>query len=327
MRTKRFSGLAVGSGRSGTTLLGKLLDACEDVLYRHEPDISRPTTEVPFLPNASEYDRHMDQARAYLETLANVRDDRTVGSPPYFRKSYRSGVGALAWRANAYLAKGAARVGVSAPVRDWAARSPVLIGKSVSSVVRAPLFHAADRELKIVHIARHPCAVLASRLAGQDLGALDRHDYADEAARMEAAARYEASPDDVAEYSYAERVAYMWMVHNDSVYAALNGDPRYHFILYEDLCLSPKENMQEIYDFLGLRWGAQIEAFIDAMTTADESSSDFFSVVRNIQSGLDKWRERLSAEDVAGVAGVVSRSALGERVLQRDAAATPDRSS
>ena len=315
MSDLRFHALLLGSGRSGTTLLAKLVDASEDVLYRHEPDISRPTREPPFLPNASEFGQHVAAARDYLGRLATTRDERTVGSPPYFRKSFRSPLGELLWRANAYGAKALDRAKLKAPVFDWTSRPPVLIGKSVSSVARAPLFRAADPELKIVHIARHPCAVLASRITGQDLGALDRHDYADEAARIEAAEAYRENPDYVAAYGYPERVAYMWMVHNDGVHRALEGDPNYFFVQYEDLCLNLEARAREIYAFLGLEWGAQVQAFIRSMSEADAASTEFFSVVRNSRSGLYKWREKLSAEDIAAVAGVVSQSGLGAKVL------------
>jgi hypothetical protein len=58
-----------GSARSGTTFLAKIFESSPDALYRHEPDISRPTNDIPFLPGPASYEVHLDRTRVYAAEL------------------------------------------------------------------------------------------------------------------------------------------------------------------------------------------------------------------------------------------------------------------
>ena len=48
--------------------------------------------------------------------------------------------------------------------------APLYVIKSVNSLSRAPLFCRADSNLKVIHIARHPCGRIASILRGHKRG-------------------------------------------------------------------------------------------------------------------------------------------------------------
>ena len=53
----------VGTARSGTTFLAKLLDSHPDVLYRHEPDSVLVNTEIPFLQRREDLGTFLAPAR------------------------------------------------------------------------------------------------------------------------------------------------------------------------------------------------------------------------------------------------------------------------
>ena len=71
--------LILGSQRSGTTWLAKIVDSHPDVLYRHEPDetILSPSPMTPAaLPGL-------------LHRWISCRDPRTVSIRPFFHKTWQ----------------------------------------------------------------------------------------------------------------------------------------------------------------------------------------------------------------------------------------------
>jgi hypothetical protein len=323
MRDGRKLVFLFGSARSGTSFVSKLLDASPDVLYRHEPDISLSTIEFPFLPARSEYAGMISAAARYAASLASLKTSRTVGSPPYFDKRFRTGLGNRLWRLNAYLAKGAERLQMRVPISDWLRPDAQMttVMKSVSSVVRAPLFHAAMPEARIIHLVRHPCAVISSRKRGIAGGHLDVPIYVEEALRMEEAANYPLSAEQVRLLGHAGQVAYVWMLQNDKVYAELNDDPRYQFISYEGLCLDPATKGREMYAFADLAWGVQTERFLSMIESESAAKGGYFSLSRNLRSGLYKWLTDLTPQEIEEAEWVVSHSVLGRRILEEAQAA------
>ena len=69
--------------------------------------------------------------------------------------------------------------------------------KSVSSLCRAYLFSLADPGARIVHMVRHPCAVVASRLRGVSKGVLKPAVFLDALLGMEEAAWYPLTREDL----------------------------------------------------------------------------------------------------------------------------------
>lgn len=306
-----------GSARSGTTLIAKLLDASPEVLYRHEPDISFPSKEIPFLPTVPDYDKLHIPTQSYIGKLSSLRTSRTIGSPPYFSKEFRSSVGNMLWQANAYVAKIASRCGLEIPISDWINQKPPLVTvlKSVSSVARAPLIHNSIMNARVIHVVRHPCAVVASQLRGISNGRLPVSIPIESVLQMDEAKRYPIKPHEVRSLSNAGKIAFVWMVHNDKIYSELKLRPRYRLVIYEDICSNTIEKMKEIYIYCGLEWQVGVEYFIGKLESEMDKSHGYFSLKRNIKSGLYKWQEILSDTEKGEVTAIVRYSEVGQKFV------------
>lgn len=310
--------LAVGVGRSGTSFLAKLVDASPEVLYRHEPDISLPNTSIPFTPTAEDIDRYDDAARAYFARLTWLSDERTSGSRPIFRKAFRSSLGNALMPAWVYGAKALGKLGIVFHVPDMIARPepPLVLIKSVSSTMRAPIFAHALPDLKIIHIVRHPCAVLASLVRGREAGRMLGHVFLDQLFEIPETAGYGLSHEDLKSASYPEQQAFRWMVNNDFVCRHLADHPNYLFVSYEKLCCELEAEAHRICAFLGLEVAPQMQDYIRLTTNASASdTAGYFSLIRNTMSALSKWESQLSKEEADSIIRIVERSEIGRRTI------------
>ncbi|MCA8928083.1 MAG: sulfotransferase [Alphaproteobacteria bacterium] len=310
--------LVVGAGRSGTSFLTKILDASPEVLYRHEPDISRPNSRIPYTPSAADIERYRDEARSYFAALTRQSDERASGSRPVFRKAFRSTLGNAMMPGWVYGAKALGKAGIIFHVPDMIARKepPFVVIKSVSATMRAPIFANALPNLKIIHIVRHPCAVLASLIRGRAAGKMTGEVFLEALFAIPEAHDYGLTYDELAKASYGEQQAFRWMIRNDFARRHLHGNPNYTFVSYEKLCCEPQAEAERLCAFLGLPMDEQIRDYIrlntDAPATTDAS---YFSLIRNTLSALSKWESQISAEDAAAITRIVERSDLGRETI------------
>ena len=87
--------IILGSPRSGTTLIAKLIDSHPEVLYRHEPDVVNKNNVIPFHPDKRNVDEYTDNVRQYINTLIHAKDLRTAFKLPLFKKKYRNEIQCL----------------------------------------------------------------------------------------------------------------------------------------------------------------------------------------------------------------------------------------
>lgn len=309
--------LIVGVGRSGTTLLAKLLDSSREVLYRNEPDVVFRNTTIPFTPTADDINRHRDEAHRYFAQLSRHSDERSSGSRPVFQKAFRSKVGNWLMPAWVYGAKAAGKLGIRIRVPDLIVpdRQPLVLVKSVNAM-RGPIFAKAMPDLKVIHITRHPCGVLSSLVRGRMAGKMVGEVYLEELFKIPEANAYGLTYDDLVNASYAEQQAFRWMVRNDFVANHLADSPNYLFVSYEKLCSELDTQTKRLCTFLELDMDPQMQAFIRRTSTAPSGDVSYFSVVRNILSGLAKWETDLSCEQAESIIRIVERSPLGRKVLE-----------
>ena len=314
---KKHPVLIIGSGRSGTTFLAKLLDSSPDVLYRHEPDFSHVNSEIPFLVELDDLEKYKKQASQYYGDLLCERSWKTAARLPVFPKNYRSRFEKLLYEIIIYASKlPYAKKMLPPQIPDLLARNanPVYVIKSVNSICRAALFLEAIPDLKVIHIVRHPCAVISSLIEGHVKGLMANEVYMDALFSMRNINGYGISYEMMESFSKEEKVAFQWMVMNNKIAdEAGKYSSRYMRVHYEELCHDVAGQTKKIYDHCGLNWNAQTQDFIDRMKNVDQKKASYFSVNRNPKSAIFKWRGKLPVETQAKIIELVSGSDVGRQ--------------
>jgi hypothetical protein len=183
--------------------------------------------------------------------------------------------------------------------------------KSVNSLCRGPLFLAADPGLRLVHIVRHPCGVIASRLEGVRQGLMP--DQAFIRSLFEAFDLTERGyeEDEVRRWSMPRQYALQWMTQNEKLLDELEGHPRYLRVRYEDLCTEPGATLEALFEGCGLNLDAQTQGFVEQLEREAPEEAGYFSVLRNPRASLDRWKTRLDAATIAEIEEVVADSRAG----------------
>jgi hypothetical protein len=304
--------LVLGAPRSGTTWLAKIFDSHPDVLYRHEPDYTRPARA-----GASEEEIH-----ATVNQWIHQRDMRTAGKLPQFRKSWQSAPRfALRNILIAALTAGARLPSVGRHVArcalpDFAAidNAPGLraVLKSISWSDGAAAA-AALSNIRIIFILRHPCGQISSILQGitqrrfdlRKAGLPYHEDRSIEFAAQHnvGEAAFRALPD-VAKY------AWDWVAFNETALDALSNQPNVRTVLYEDLCARPEAVARGLFAFSGLSWHPNTKAFLRGSTTYTRKSH-YYDVFQDSGAVMDRWRSTMTPQDQALVRAVVQRFKVG----------------
>src|SRR5690606_12137000 len=115
------------------------------------------------------------------------------------------------------------------------------------------LFAAARPDARIVHIVRHPCAQIASRLRGLRLKLLEGGTYLKSIAATSTARRLGLDLAGLEAMAIEERMAAQWLVLNQKVHEEMAGLPAYHLLDYDAFCHDPLPRAQALLDRLGLR--------------------------------------------------------------------------
>ena len=317
----------VGGARSGTTFLAKLFDSHPDVLYRHEPDSVLVNLNIPFLPRHDELNALLPEASSYLDSLCNVRATKASGRRPFFDKSYRSALQQKCFLSGLYLAQAAERAGrflgyrhVEAPdcINPQARDHITYLIKSVDTPWRTMLYSLARPNWRFVHIVRHPCAVINSRLRGIESNLMTADTYLRSPFEAGMAEEYPFTLEDLEARSYEERIAFHWMICNQRVNDDMSGREGYRLVVYEDLCQDLAATTRQLFDFAGLSFDEQTQEFLEQLETMEPRDTRYFDILRPPQASLYKWREQLSDQQVENIKQIVSHSAIGRHFFEND---------
>ena len=310
--------LIAGSPRSGTTWLGKVLDSHPDTLYRHEPDATVGERVVPALIDPADIPAMTATARTFLATMRAAHDVRTVGTRPFFRKGYRSLAAHAAVVAQVYAMKGLERAfwrgnaGQALKVAEFveATAAPTPVIKSVSALGQATLYRAADPGLRILHILRHPCGQIASVVRGRKAGLMKGVPFIHVLAQTEKANALGLNPDTMKMLSYVDQLAWSWTVRNSMAYDALQDDPLYRLIVFEELVAEAPARVADILAFCGLAMHPQTARFVEA-SRASQGEVRYFDLRRNPVAAIQRWRKDLEPEEIEGILAIASRAPVG----------------
>lgn len=314
--------LLFGLPRSGTTWIGKLFDSHPDTLYRHEPDSVQCLT-LPLYPEIENAPQYREELQQFVASLPQMRSAKVVGKQPLFPKSYQSAAGLAAYRMSVAVAKAATRIkrDFPCPYRPTAAGSERarLVWKSIESPGRLAICIQALPDARAIHLMRHPCGFVASMLRGTAARRFsDPNSDADKSWLLKmllgtASGKVHVSETgDINRLSLEECLAWCWVLVQEKILADASGSERVMTVRYEDVCADPIGMTQRMFEFTGLDWQSQTEAFVRASTesTAHVTDSDYYSVFKPPQESAERWRAELAPDVIKRIFEIVRSSSL-----------------
>jgi hypothetical protein len=312
--------LVFGMPRSGTTWIGKIFDSHPDTLYCHEPDTAAPINDwIGQFPQIATAESYCSQVQRYVRRIGDMRSLRVVGKLPLFPKSYLSAFQFRLLEGAVYVAKVANRMLGDAPVLHVGQRdAPTLVWKSIESLGRLGVIVSCVPDARAVHILRHPCGYVSSVLRGESEGrfvsdtsaAEDRGVY-ELLASTSIAADFGVTLEDLIAMKPHERLAWRWLICNETAARELQGSNRYRQVVYDELCRSAMQESRAMFEFAGLSWNRQTEEFIGKST--GRHKEEYYSVYKEPAVAASRWRNDLSSEVISEILTVVARSPIGRQ--------------
>jgi hypothetical protein len=314
--------LVFGMPRSGTTWIGKLFDSHPYTLYRHEPDSVRRLS-LPLYPEVGSASRYRAELEQFVASLPGMRSPKVVGKQPLFPKRYLSVAGLGAYRASVTIAKATSRVRRNFPClyRPTAAgcAQARVVWKSIESSGRLGVLMEALPGARAIHVMRHPCGCVASRLRGEAAGRFgDAKPSADDLWRFKillatpTGKAHGLSLEEVARLSPEERLAWRWVLAHEKILADIADCERVLTVHYEDVCAGPIEMTRRMFEFAGLDWQPQTEGFVRASTetTKRAADTDYYSVFKPPQASAERWRSELAPDVIERILAVLRNSPM-----------------
>jgi hypothetical protein len=278
---KRRCVLVAGFPRSGTSWLAKGLSFAPGFTYYREPD------NFEFVPGAEERFAHLYLTAEY--------DD-----PAYRRLLTRAAAGEVATARTMRQDPGPLLKYLGAPGRALGERYPFLffrkrhvLMKLVYANLNLAWLHANLPHARQVCVLRHPCGQFDSwkRLGWEPRPArlLDNARLvADHLGPFAELIRSAAS--------FWERAGALWAATVYVIHRQTAAASDRKILLYEWLCGDPLNRFQQIYHELDLTWSPRAERFIRASDA--EGDHHTYTLKRPAARQIDKWKERLSAEEI-----------------------------
>ena len=318
----------VGMTRGGNTWLGKIFDAHPDVFYRHEPDSILKTQAIPAFCADQDVDLHLPAAREYFVHVFKVRTSKAIGTFPVMPKSYHSFLHHRLKQGMIVGAKGFEKIGIfSGFFRDLAlpemAGTPGIrhVAKSIAALGRMNLFSRLYPEAKIILLLRHPAGQIASaikaidsdKIDGQPPATRDWGIYEDLAATVQGRSKA-LTLSRFQSLDPVERLAWRWAISNDKALQDLEGRPNVRTVLYEDLCNDPLAVSRSLFEFSGLDWRNEVEAFVMA-SSSTANANGYDRVIRDSRQTANSWRTKLAPSKIDLIANVLRQSRAGQYYL------------
>lgn len=308
--------LVFGLPRSGTTWVGKLFDSHPDTLYRHEPD-SVQRLSLPLYPEKEDASSYREELEKYVALLPRLRSPKVLGKQPSFPKNYQSSAALLAYRASVVASKTISRLWRNFPCfyRPTASgyERTRVVWKSIESSGRLGVCVDALPDVRAIHLMRHPCGVIASRLRGakahgfgQPTKSADSTWLLKQLLATAAGKAHGVDENDIRQLTYHEQAAWLWCLTQEKILADVAGSDRVLTVRYEDVCAEPFAMTRRMFEFVGLDWQLQTERFVRAST--EGSNTDYYSVFKHPQSSAERWRSELSSQDIERILRILRNS-------------------
>ena len=294
-----------------------------DTVYLHEPDLVVYDPAFPVVPDPALAPDLVAVADRFLDRLAHARPLKAVAARPILKKPYRSTPAHLARSVLIHGLRGLEEVvgpriqklRVPDLVRRPQRRNLTTVIKSVTGLVRLPIYAAARPTMPIVHVIRHPCAVVASLLRGIAKGKMPRPRLYDPQLRLPPATRRGLDRAAADSLDDLETVAWRWLIMNEWALEARPAAARVRILRYEDMAREPVTVARDLLAWCGLPWTPATEAFLARSSHGPAAGVRYHGVVRDSRAAAERWREELSEAQIARIEEIVGDSAAGRLYL------------
>jgi hypothetical protein len=177
-------------------------------------------------------------------------------------------------------------------------------------------------ESKAIYIIRHPCGQIASVMKGEKSGNFLSEVLAEEDFNLfellldsNYAKKHSLTIEKIKEMKPVERSALRWVLYNEQAIEDIEqSNNRGMIVRYEDICMNPKKKTKQLYDFSGLLWNSQTEEFINQSSLG--KSDAYFSVFKNPEVTMSKWRDFFNNEDIELIKKTISNSKAGDLYIE-----------
>ena len=281
--TQRRCIIVAGFPRSGTSWLAKGLSFAPGFTYYREPD------NYEFVPGAE-------------ERFANLYLTAEHDDPAYRRHLTRAAAGQVATARTMRQDPGPLLRFLGGPGRALGERYPFLffrkrhvLLKLVYANLNLAWLSANLPHARQVCVLRHPCGQFDS---WKRIGWEPKPERLLENARLVS--------DHLAPFAelirsasgYWERAGALWAATVFVIHRQTLADSGRILVSYEWLCGDPVGRFEALYGRLGLTWSRRAERFLLGSDREDDRRT--YSLTRPTAKQVDKWKERLSAEDIEG---------------------------
>lgn len=308
--------LLVGLPRSGTTWVAKLIDSHPDVIYRHEPDTEfRINAPVIICDDYEQYGKVISE---YSENILGRRGVRVCGKQPFFSKSYFSFLTEKIFKVSVLMAKLGSRFGFNIKILEivnFNNKNIKLLWKSIESAGRIGVILSYVPRLKAIYLVRSPYGQIASVLDGESkqkftdsISSAEDYGFFDCLLKTTLAQTRGITQSDILGMTKVQKLALRWLLHNEHALSEVVKHPLSAIVIkYEDVCVEPEGQAKKIFNFLNLQWHQQTQYFISNKVDDDK----YYSVFKSSINSMEKWRDKLSDDDVKQIDEIISGTQAG----------------
>ncbi|XP_074524987.1 carbohydrate sulfotransferase 5-like [Halichoeres trimaculatus] len=317
--------LLLSSWRSGSTFMGQVFNQHLSVFYLMEPlyhvwnTVFKPASVLRIAVRdmlRSLFQCDLSVMETYLPVDPNIsalfkwRDSRTLCSPPACSFTPQ----------NPFVDQGQCEKRCNVQGLQRAQNACSTYSHVVLKVVRVfeletlyPLFQDPNLNLRIIHLVRDPRAVFQSR--ENAAGVLARDDNI--------VLGQKKTPADERHYQVMQEIcrSHVRIIERAVMMPPHFLEGRYKVVRYEDVARNPLEEINSLFEFVGLRMPPELENWINHMTQGKGTSRGGFNVSsRNATNISQAWRSTLPHDKVKRVQEVCreAMSLLGYRMVNSE---------
>jgi hypothetical protein len=165
-------------------------------------------------------------------------------------------------------------------------------------------------QMRMIHLVRHPCGQVASKLRGDQTGAMPLQIQSiRKLLALPQAQKYGLSYEEFQQLDTLSQLALQWAIRNEKAMDEMEGDDSCITLRYEDLCETPVETTQNLFAFAGLQFADQTSQFLNACLQSQ--GGKYYGVFHDPKKAASKWQRELPERDIAKVKSLVQDSRPG----------------